>query len=159
MLLLMVLSLAVSAFGQGADSAIATQFVGSWKLLSYQLRLPSGAVLKPYGDHPVGRILYQRNGEMSAQMMRPAPPHFANPDPLKATTEESDRAWRNYIGYWGTYRVNSAAQTVIHDIEGGWFPNWIGQEQIRSFRFDRDHLVLEADLPAGHAMLVWQKID
>ncbi len=103
--------------------------------------------------------MYQGNGEMSAQLMRTAPPHVASPDPFKATAEESDRAWRNYIGYWGKYRVDSEARTVVRHIEGGWFPNWIGQEQIRSFRFDRDRLVLEADSPAGHATLVWQKIN
>jgi hypothetical protein len=135
------------------------RFIGSWELISCQLRLPSGAVLEPFGDRPIGRILYLPNGEMSAQLMRPAPSHFASPDPLEATAKESDRAWRNYIGYWGKYRVNSEARTIVHHIEGGWFPNWIGQEQIRSFRFDHDRLVLEADSPAGYATLVWRKLN
>jgi hypothetical protein len=151
--------LVVAAIGQGADSAATAQFIGSWALISYELRLASGAVLKPFGDHPVGRILYQKNGEMSAQLMRPAPSPFANPDPLKATAEESDRAWRSYIGYWGKFRVDSETRTVVHHIEGGWFPNWIGQEQIRSFRFKRDSLILEADSPAWHATLVWRRIN
>ena len=129
------------------------------ELISYQLRLPSGTVLEPFGDHPAGRILYEPNGERSAQFMRPVPSHFASPDPLKATAEESDRAWRNYIGYWGKYGVDSEARAVVHHIESGWFPNWIGQNKIRSFRFDRDRLVLDAESPAGHATLVWRKLN
>lgn len=149
----------MAAIAHGTDSSPTAQFIGSWELISYQLSLPSGAVLEPFSDHPVGRILYQKNGEMSAQLMRPASSPFTSPDPLQATPEESDRAWRNYIGYWGKFRVDSEARTVVHYIEGGWFPNWIGQEQIRSFRFDRDRLVLEADSPAWHAKLVWRKIN
>jgi hypothetical protein len=96
---------------------------------------------------------------MSAQLMRPASALFANADPLKATRDETDRAWRNYIGYWGTFSVDARAGTVVHRIEGGWFPNWIGQKQIRSFRFQGESLVLEADSPAWHATLIWRRID
>jgi hypothetical protein len=142
-----------------ADSAIAAKFIGSWTLVSYELRLTSGVVTKPFGDHPIGRIIYQKSGQMSAQLMHPASGPFANTDPLKATNDETDRAWRNYIGYWGTFSVDPNGGTVIHRIEGGWFPNWIGQKQIRSFRFERDRLILEADSPAWHATLIWQRVD
>ena len=40
----------------------------------------------------------------------------------------------------------------------GWFPDWIGQERIRSFRFDNGRLVLEADTAAWHAVLIWQGV-
>jgi hypothetical protein len=134
------------------------QFVGSWNLISFELRLPSGTVQKPYGEYPVGRILYQNNGEMSAQLMQPRPAPFLHPDPLKATGEETDRAWRNYTGYWGKFQVNAAAHTVEHHIEGASFPNWIGQNQIRTFRFEGDRLVLGAHTPAWNAVLVWQRM-
>jgi hypothetical protein len=96
---------------------------------------------------------------MSAQFMRPAPAPFASTDPLEARPEEADRAWRGYIGYWGTFTVDPKARVVVHQIEGGWFPNWIGQKQIRSFRFSGDRLILEADSPAWHATLIWRRID
>ena len=155
----LVVFLAVAGFGQRADSAIAARFIGSWTLVSYELRLASGAVTKPFGDRPIGRILYQQSGHMSAQLMHPASAHFANTDPLRATRNETDRAWRNYIGYWGMFSVDAKAGTVVHRIEGGWFPNWIGQTQTRSFRFERDRLILEADSSAWHATLIWQRID
>ena len=157
--MLVVVCIAAAVFGQRVGSVIPARFIGSWDLVSYELRLPSGVITKPFGDRPVGRILYQRNGQMSAQLMQPAAPAFSSTDPLKATREETERAWRNYIGYWGSFRVDLKGGRVIHRIEGGWFPNWIGQEQIRSFRFDKGRLVLEADTAAWHAVLIWRKID
>jgi hypothetical protein len=82
---------------------------------------------------------------------------FARDLPCRAA--EADRAWRNYIGYWGTFSVDPKAGIVVHQIEGGWFPNWISQKQVRSFRFERESLVLEADSPAWHTTLIWRRID
>lgn len=134
-------------------------FVGSWRLLSYELRLPSGVVAKPLGDCPLGRILYLENGQMSAQVVGSMLNHLANAEPEQATPEEADRAWRNYLGYWGTYTVDAAAGVVVHTVEGAWFPNWVGRKQIRRYRFNGDQLTLEADSPSWHATLVWQRID
>jgi hypothetical protein len=154
-----VLWFAIATAWGSAEPDNSGRFIGSWKLVSYELQLASGSVLKPFGDHPIGRILYERNGQMSAQLMRPQPTPFADTDPLKASQEEADRAWRSYIGYWGTFTVDTKAGVVIHQIEGGWFPNWMGQKQIRSFRFRGDELILEADSPAWRASLVWRRID
>ena len=153
-----VFCMAAAAFAQRAEPVTTARFIGSWELVSYELRLPSGAITKPFGDRPIGRILYQSNGQMSAQLMQPAATPFASSDPLKATREETERAWRNYIGYWGSFRVDAKAGTVTHRVEGGWLPNWIDQEQVRTFRFERDRLVLEADTAAWHATLIWRKM-
>jgi hypothetical protein len=157
--LAVVLCLGVVAAGRAAGSASKAQLIGSWKLISFELRVPSGEVVRPYGGRPIGRILYQKNGEMSAQLMAAGPAPFGNQDPLKATAEETDRAWRSYLGYWGKFEVDSASGTVVHHIEGSSFPNWIGQDQIRTFRFEGDRLILEADSPAWHAALVWYRLN
>lgn len=91
--------------------------------------------------------------------MNANPAALADADPLKATKEETDRAWRNYIGYWGTFSVDTKKSVIIHHIEGGWFPNWIGKNQIRSFQFRANDSILEADSPTWHASLVWQRIE
>ena len=134
-------------------------FIGSWNLLSYELRLPSGAVEKPLGDRPLGRILYLKNRQMSAQVMGSGLDLLSNSEPEEATPEEAGRAWHNYMGYWGTYTVDAGAGVVIHMVQGAWFPNWVGQKQVRRYRFTDDQLTLEADSPAWHATLVWQRIE
>ena len=134
-------------------------FIGAWTLVSYELRLPSGAVEKPMGDHPMGRILYLHNGQMSAQVMASGLAPLAHPDSRDASPEEAARVWQNYVGYWGTFTVDAQAGAVIHSVEGAWFPNWIGQKQVRHYRFSGNTLTLEADSPAWHATLVWQRLE
>lgn len=111
------------------------------------------------GDRPLGRILYLKNRQMSAQVMGSRLDLLANFEPEEASTEEAARAWRNYIGYWGTYTVDAAAGVVIHTVQGAWFPNWVGLKQVRKYRFTGDQLTLEADSPAWQATLVWQRIE
>src|ERR1700761_8340275 len=93
------LALALLALGPVTE-AQSTQdrnlIVGAWSLSSYELRLkPSGTITTPFGPHPVGRILYEANGQMSAQLMRPEMTTFASDDPLRATDNEAAAAWRN----------------------------------------------------------------
>jgi hypothetical protein len=141
--------------GKPEDSA---PFIGAWTLISYELLLPSGVVEKPMGDHPLGRILYLDNGQMSAQVVASGFEPLANADSREATPEEAGRAWRNYVGYWGTFTVDVGAGVVIHAVEGAWFPNWIGQKQVRQYRFSGNTLTLETDSPAWHAKLTWRRI-
>jgi Lipocalin-like domain len=144
---------------RAADTDDRGPFIGSWKLISYELTFTSGAVLKPFGDRPTGLILYQKDGHMSAQLMSAEAAPFADSDPLQATNDEAGGAWRGYIGYWGTFSVDTEKGVVTHHIEGGWFPNWIGKNQIRSFRFSDGELILEAHSPEWHARLAWRRIE
>ena len=87
------LALALLAFGQVRQTQTTQDrnlIVGAWSLSSYELRLkPSGTITTPFGPHPVGRILDEVNGQMSAQLMRPETTAFASDNPLRATEEES----------------------------------------------------------------------
>ena len=80
------LTLALLAPGQVKQTQTTQDrnlIVGAWSLSSYELRLkPSGTITTPFGPHPVGRILYEANGQMSAQLMRPEMTAFASDDPL-----------------------------------------------------------------------------
>jgi hypothetical protein len=143
----------------GPETDRSEPFIGSWTLSSFELRLKSGEIRTPFGEHPVGRILYQRSGQMSAQLMHSTPAAFGNPDPLQASPEEVNRAWHEYTGYWGTFRVDPVAPVVTHRVEGSSFPNWVGQNQIRSFRFEGDQLILQANSPDWTATLRWRRID
>jgi hypothetical protein len=156
------LMLALLASGQVKQTRTTQDrdlIVGAWSLSSYELRLKSsGTITTPFGPHPVGRILYEANGQMSAELMRPEMTAFASNDPLRATDKEAASAWRNYIGYWGTYTMDVRAGTITHHIEGGWLPNWAGQNQTRTFQVSGDSLSLDADSAAWHAHLTWKRI-
>lgn len=140
------------------DREGAEPFLGSWALVSFEHRLPSGEVLRPFGDSPSGSILYQPDGHMSAQVSVGNPTRLANNDPDRASAEEATQAWRTYLGYWGSFKVFTENRVVVHRVEGSSFSNWIGTEQVRHFRFDgANRLTLEAQSPSGRYTLVWQR--
>lgn len=136
----------------------APPFLGSWSLVSFEHVLPSGEVSKPFGDSPSGSILYQADGHMSAQLCAANPTRFASDDTLCASAEEAAEAWRTYFGYWGGFEVQAETSVVVHRVEGCSFPNWIGTEQSRRFRFDGPNLLtLETQSPSGRYTLIWQR--
>ncbi|MBV9302474.1 MAG: lipocalin-like domain-containing protein [Acidobacteriaceae bacterium] len=135
------------------------RFVGSWTLVSFEHVPPSGEVLKPFGDSPAGLILYHPDGHMSAQVSAGSRKKLACEDPLEASPEEAAEAWRTYFGYWGSFAVDAEKRVVVHRVEGSSFPNWIGTEQVRHFRFDgANRLILETQFPSGHSTVIWQRI-
>jgi hypothetical protein len=133
------------------------QFVGAWSLVSYEVRSPSGEVSYPYGKDFTGRISYDAEGHMTAQMMRRDLPKFSSDVQANATPDEMATAWRGYIGYFGTYTIDEKAGAVIHHIDGSWFPNQAGTSLTRYFKFQGNHLILEAVLPVGRATIVWER--
>jgi hypothetical protein len=144
---------------QAADRTSAEAFLGSWGLVSFEHVLPSGEVLRPFGDSPSGSILYQADGRMSAQVSVGSPAKFANEDSGQASAEEVAEAWGTYFGYWGSFEVRADKGVVVHRVDGSSFPNWIGTEQVRHFRFDgANRLILEAPSPSGRFTLIWQRL-
>jgi hypothetical protein len=136
----------------------AENLVGTWRLISCEEREVGGGVNYPLGPDAIGQISYDAAGRMSAQLMRSNQAQFGREDPLQATTEEKVAAWSNYFGYFGTYMIDSKAATVVHHIEGSWFPNLIGTDHVRYFRFEGERLVLDADTAWGQVRNVWEKI-
>lgn len=92
------------------------RFIGSWSLVSYQHVLPSGDILKPFGDSPLGLILYQADGRMSVHISTAAPAKFASDDFQQASLEEAAEAWRGYFGYWGSFKVETDKGIVVHRV-------------------------------------------
>jgi Lipocalin-like domain len=140
------------------SAAVRRQLLGSWRLISWEEHDASGRVHYPLGPKAVGQITYTADGRMSAQLMRPGSTRFASEDWRKATPQEKSTAWSDYFGYFGTFRIDLAQRAVVHQIEGSWFPNLVGTEQIRHFRFEGERLILDADTEWGKVHIVWQKI-
>ncbi|MDH3205668.1 MAG: lipocalin-like domain-containing protein [Gemmatimonadota bacterium] len=124
------------------DAPVAMQrFVGAWDLVDWRTTSSTGEVAFPYGENAKGRITYSVEGGMSAHLMRPPA------DPADAP--------RQYLGYWGTFSLDTAARTVTHHVVGSDQANWIGSDQVRGFRFEgSDRLVLSL----GSNQLTWVRI-
>lgn len=127
---------------QTADRTKPAEVLGTWSLVSFELRYENGSVVRPFGEHPRGMIVYTEEGRFSAQLMRSDRPAFASPDQMKGTPEEIDAAFRGCISYFGTYRLYPGAGVVMHHVEGSLFPNWEGNPLKRIVSVDGDRMEL-----------------
>jgi hypothetical protein len=139
------------------DSEGLAHFIGTWDLVTFSVTAPSGDVSFPLGENAVGQMTYEASGRMSAHLSGSGLKKFASDNTQAATPEETNVAWKGYVGYWGTWHVNGPAN-VTHHVVGSWFPNWLGTDQSRAYRFDGDRLIIEGELTAGDATLVWKRV-
>jgi len=133
-------------------------FIGTWKLISWQVMQSDGTIQYPYGKNVVGYLIYTVDGYMSAQIMDPDRQQSDPGFPLEAaaaqTLPEPDqaRAYSTYLAYCGAYTVKG--NTVIHHVKAGLIPSWTGSDQVRPFRFNQGRLIIE---PGNHK-LTWERM-
>lgn len=137
------------------------EFIGSWRLVSSEVRDSDGHVSYPYGQDAVGYIMYAADGYMSAQIMKANRSNFANGGILTGSKEEHAMASESYLAYCGKYEIQ--VNKVIHYIEASLFPNWVGTIQERFFEFKGDRLVLSTPPlvsggKQGTAHLIWERV-
>lgn len=135
-------------------------FIGSWRLISFELRSANGQVNYPFGQNVNGYIIYSLDGYVSVAFMRSGRPHFHTEDLLAGSVEEKALAFDTYFSYCGKYEIRG--NKVIHHIEVSLFPNWTGRDQERLYKFDGDRLILstqpllvEGIEQTGH--LIWKR--
>ena len=134
-------SMPPSPASPGAGSG-AEALIGTWRLVAFESRTASGEIRHPLGRVPVGQLVYDGAGHMSAQLMDPERPPFAAGDLARGSEAEVRAAAGGYIAYYGTYTLDLAAGVVTHHVEGALFPNWVGGEQVRYVRLEGDRLTL-----------------
>jgi Lipocalin-like domain len=141
------------------------KLVGTWKLVSIDERRASGERVVPldYGPEPLGLIMYDAAGYMSAQAVRRGRPKLDSDDIHRATPEQAKTAFVGYNAYFGTYEVREREGVVIHHVVGGLNPNWEGGQQFRRFQISGDTLVLEppeftANGEKRTRRLTWQRV-
>jgi len=136
-------------------------FVGTWRLVSLDMRKPDGQVSYPLGHDAVGYIMCTEDGYMSVAMMSAGRPKFATGDIRRGTIEEKVSAADTYLSYCGRYEIRD--NRIIHRIAVSFFPNWIGVEQERLFEFDGSRLFLStppflADGVQQTSRLIWERV-
>jgi hypothetical protein len=143
--------------GLPSGSTVREQLLGAWKLVEWSDRHSDGTIGYPFGEDAIGQIVYSPDGHVAAQLVSRGRQRFKSGDWRKAWSEEAARAFREYFGYFGTFVIDSDRKTIVHRVEGAWFPNLEGSSQERRFRFEDDQLVLGASTPWGEVRIVWQR--
>jgi Lipocalin-like domain len=136
------------------------QFAGTWRLVSTEHQDSNGRLHHPYGENPMGILVYDSDGHMSVQIMRRDRPAIAAID--SGTPEEIRAAFIGYAAYFGTYDVNEQDGSVVHHLEASLLP-WVGGDQKRLFTFSGNRLTLRPPprvfggvMLSGH--LVWERV-
>jgi hypothetical protein len=121
----------------------AESLEGRWKLLAAEDVRASGEVVrKPWGDHPVGSIVVQKDTEGAAvcyiQIMSTDTPAFTA---AQLTDQMKAKLTSSYIAYTGPCTYNESDGTLSLKVVAAWTPNYVGTDQKRMFHFDQDHLI------------------
>lgn len=114
--------------------------VGTWRLVSFQGRNAKGESRAALGKNAKGLLVYTAEGYMIAILSEADRQPFRSYDFRGGVPEEALAAVNTYISYSGQYTVGEGI--VTHRVDMSLFPNWIGQDQVRNFRFEKGNLIL-----------------
>jgi hypothetical protein len=123
--------------GGEVSGSLRDALTGAWELVDVIERGDDDAVRRPFGERPLGLILYTPDGYMSAQLM---------------PRETGAAGWETYFAYSGSYSVDEDAGTVTHSVVVSLRPDWIGTEQIRVATVQGDELELATASPSPSGM-------
>jgi hypothetical protein len=150
-----------------SDASVRDQFIGAWRLVSVETIRTNGEVIYPYyGKHPEGLIVYDRSGWMSVQIVSDPSPSVPTADSREtffaAPANEKAAAIDGYYAYCATWTVDAAKATVTHHIKQSLYPAERGEDGVRHFILQGDHLTLSAkthEMGEDHERkLVWERI-
>ena len=109
-------------------------------------------------------LVYDGRGGFSGQIMARERPPFATGNLLKGSDEEVRAAFEGYVAYYGSYSVDEAEGLMVHQVDGSFFPNWVGDRQVRKFEFPGDGRLQLSTLPIKGAradltvVLLWERV-
>jgi hypothetical protein len=141
----------------GSNNAL----IGTWKLVSFELRLQDGTTRHPWGGEVSGQVMYGPDGFMAGSFMKRDRSPFEASDVMAGTPQEFEMAMKSYVGYAGSYSLQG--NRVIHHAEVSLFPNWTGTDIERFFEVQGSKLTLSTPPliffggRQGTAVLVWEK--
>ena len=151
--------LATLRIGPARGDNDITQFLGMWKLVSWEQRLADRTTRQ--APNSVGYIVYTDVGRMCYVGMNPNRPKW------KALTPTESEALSGIVGmgaYCATVELHASEGYVLHHVDVERVPNNIGIVRKRWFTFEGpDRLRLSVDTPElippiVESTLTWERI-
>lgn len=139
-----------------SQSRVSTEFVGSWKLISWISNQSDGTVKHNMGENPVGLLMYDKLGNMSVHIMNSFRPIFEM-GYAETSIDELKEVYEGYIAYFGKYTVDETERTITHHADGITNPGFVGAKLVRYYELSEDKLVLSTDRNKT-SRLTWLRI-
>jgi hypothetical protein len=141
---------------------VLNQFVGTWKLISFEFKSSDNQSTYPLGQDAVGYLIYSEVGYMSVALMKAERTPFVSGDIRASTLEEKIHAADTYFSYCGRYEIQE--NKIIHHVEVSSFPNLVGTDQERLFQFEDNNLILSTppflvDDKLQTSLVIWKRVD
>ncbi|HKZ09714.1 MAG TPA: lipocalin-like domain-containing protein [Rhodanobacteraceae bacterium] len=133
---------------------------GTWTLVAADVLHPDGSRAHDYGDAPKGLLMIDRMGNYSLQIFRSDRPRFASAAKAKGSAEEYRAAVMGSSSHYGSLAVEPDVHQLVFHIKGASFPNWEGQQQIRTFELRGNTLSYRVPpRPNGDVPIsIWRRI-
>jgi hypothetical protein len=77
--------------------------------------------------------------------------------PQNPTIEDYRSLQRGLVAYYGAYDVDESTNRVIHHIQAGSNPAWIGTDFVRWYELSGGRLILRTS-PSSASPLVWERL-
>jgi len=106
--------------------------LGTWKLVSYEVEVQAtGQKLPLMGEKPTGYTIFSPEGRVFFVLTG---------EGRKAAKTDQERAelLNTLVAYTGIYRIEGDKWATKVDV--AWNPEWVGTEQVRTFRLDGERL-------------------
>ena len=130
------------------------ELVGTWRLAGC-VRRSRGRTEHPFGEQPVGLLLYTQDGRMSVHLAFGDREPLSSLDLAELPEAEAALAFRTYLGYAGRYRIRG--DTVVHSVEVSSIPDWVGTELVRRVSTSGEMLVLRTpEERTAEGSVVWE---
>jgi hypothetical protein len=146
-----------SVSSESADAAAG--LVGAWQLLGWLIHYEDGRRARPFGEDPIGLLVYSAEGWMNVCVCSNDRVPLAGRDARRAPYEQQAAAFASYFSYAGRYEV--AGGIVTHHVTVALDPAFVGTRQARRIARHGDDLELTADEagPGGarRHLLSWRR--
>lgn len=140
------------------------KFIGAWELVSFHFANKEGGKMHPYGEDAKGLLTYTAGGSISVIMGANNRPKAESDDLKKVSDIEFALMGRDFAAYYGNYLIDEGDETVVHNLDYSFFPNWLAVPQKRFYKFEGDTLELSTGyMQVGgidmKGYVVWKKRD
>ena len=155
-------ALDIPSHAQSPD-AVAKQFVGMWRLVSWPQRLADGTTRQD--PRSVAYIIYTDAGRMCSVGMAPDRSPWQSETAPTASEALAAMGGAGLYAYCARVEVHAAEGFVLHHVEIDKSPNFVGRTRKRWFTFQGPNRVAlridasELTAPIVESTLIWERVD